>query len=86
MCDRFYQAPSLQDLLKTVQPEAILDFLEAAALHRFLWRAYDCLKQYNVLAVKMASRRHGVKHTLTHSLTHYNKCVGDVGLYDSMVV
>ena len=33
---RFYQAPSLQDLFKTVKPEVILDFLKAAALYRFL--------------------------------------------------
>ena len=30
---RFYQVPSLHDLLKTVKPEVILDFLRAAALY-----------------------------------------------------
>ena len=33
---RFYQAPSLQDLFKTVKPEVILEFLKAAALYRLL--------------------------------------------------
>ena len=40
----FYQVPSLQDLLKTVKPEVILDFLKVAALYRLLWRAYDFFK------------------------------------------
>ena len=31
---RFYRVPSLQDLLKTVKPEVILEFLKASALYR----------------------------------------------------
>ena len=69
---RFYQVPSLQDLSKTVKPEAILDFLKAAALYRLLWRACDCLKHQHVLAVKMGSVADTAlnHHSLTHSLTY----------------